>query len=171
MVYLLGVCHRVQTQPEGAGLYATTWHARFRSYVTDAVLANNVTTIAEETNDKIESAAGKSIARLVAESMSPPIQYIPCEPSIEERRALGIPNEDESEEAELLKYFAIREKFWIERLRKVLLDSILLVCGANHVPTFSCRLTDAGIPSHVVTFNWCDADEQEHGPLPWEGQA
>jgi len=177
MIFLLGTSHSLQTESADAGPFLKAKRGRFRAHVEETVRSNNVAGIAEETNSELEARDGKSIARLVAEEMRPPLDYIACEPSSEERRALGIPTSDEinmnalratGRDAELQKYFPVREKFWIDRLREQPLDSILFVCGANHVRTFCGRLTEQGFPCRILCFDWEAADDQEHGAIPLE---
>ncbi|HTT38598.1 MAG TPA: hypothetical protein VMH32_13120 [Burkholderiales bacterium] len=156
--------------------------ARFRSYVESTAKSRAVKAIAEESNGEIEINRGRSIARIVAEGMQPPLAYIPCEPSSSERETLGIsederlpetaPDEfiglslEEYRDAQLLRFFPAREKFWIERLRNGGGSSTLFICGANHVSTFACRLIEAGIPCKVVSFDWWASDDRDNGPLP-----
>ncbi len=158
---------------------------RFKSYLHDTVRSTMVAAIAEETNQEIENRTNeKSMARLIAEGMSPPILYVPCEANSEERKALGIPTDEEildrcrgqgvsdpleqCRDSELLKYFPLREKFWIERLRRVAVGATLFLCGPNHIRTFSCRLTENGIPCKIMSFDWWASGETEYGVLPLE---
>jgi hypothetical protein len=102
---------------------------------------------------------------------------MPFEPSSEEREAMGIPDGEQTNmrakseaerDAELLKYFPTREKFWIERLRQRPLHSVLFVCGVHHVRTFFRRLIEKGFSCRVLCFDWASADEHEHGAIPLE---
>ena len=155
-------------------------YSRFRAYVESAVRTNQVAGIAEEAIH--EEGDGRSIAMLVAEGLQPPLPYIPCEPGHEQRAAMGIPTDTQIlqnrplellgrdlaayRDAELRRYFRLREKYWLERIQKARLRSVLLVCGANHVPTFTCYLAENGISSRIVIADWCASDECGHGPIP-----
>ena len=155
---------------------------RFRAYVRNAIDQNDLEVIAEECNEEIEKDRGKSICRGIAIHRTPALPYVACEPNREERKALGIPNSnppnnqmpiagihadtENCRDAELLRYFPAREKYWLEQLRRITIRSVLLVVGANHVSTFTCRLTENGIPAEVICFDWVALDDAVHGPLP-----
>ena len=184
MIFLLGTCHSIQSEWNEPGTKLSAKLYRFRNYLANAALSNGVTGIAEEFNRDGESSQHKTIAQEIAESSKPPLKYIQCDPDLKERQGLGIPDDseilrnippeligkalDEYRDAELLRYFPAREKFWLERIRQIPSSSVLLVCGANHVPTFACRLTETGNPWHILIFNWWAADDREHGPLPFD---
>lgn len=183
MIYLLGIRHPLQTEWDRPGPNLSKRFERFKSFLSDTVRSTMVAAIAEETNQEIENRTNKkSIARLIAEGMCPPILYIPCEANSEERKALGIPTDEEihnrcrdpgrsegleqCRDSELLKYFPLREKFWIERLRQVVVGATLVLCGPDHIRTFFCRLTENGIPCKIISFDWWELDEKEYGVLP-----
>ena len=185
MIYLLGIRHSLQTEWDCPGQNLSAKFERFKSFLTNTVRSTKVAAIAEETNQEIEDRTNKkSIARLIAEGMHPPILYVPCEANSEERKALGIPTCEEildrcrsqgmcdaleqCRDSELLKYFPLREKFWIERLRQVADCTTLFLCGPNHIRTFSCRLTENAIPCKIISFDWWASDEMEYGVLPLE---
>lgn len=189
MIYLLGTRHTIQTELDNPGQNLAAKFERFKTFLKDAVQSNKVAAIAEETSLEIESRKNKkSIARLIAEGMQPPLFYAPCEANSEERKALGIPTEaeifyrlqhrfqhegtgdtlEQCRDSELLKYFPLREKFWIERLRQIAVSPILFLCGPNHIQTFFCRLTENGIPCKILSFDWWESDEIEFCALPLE---
>jgi len=185
MIFLIGTRHTIQTEWNAPGPNLAAKFERFKTFLNDTVQSKMVAAIAEETNFEIESRTSKkSLARLIAEGMQPPLFYAPCEANSEERKALGIPTDEEiiercqrestgytleqCRDSELLKYFPLREKFWIERLRQVTVSPILFLCGPNHIRTLSCRLTENGIPNKILSFDWWAMDEAEFGVLPLE---
>ena len=183
MIYLLGTRHYVQWKWDNPGPQLLAKFDRFAKYIADSVRKNTIAAIAEETNHETDKAKGtQSIAKFIAEGMKPPLYYLPCEPSSEERSALGILTADEItnnarltdgalqqyRDAEILKYFPPREKYWIERLRRLPLRPVLFICGANHIQTFFPRLIDNGMPSQVISSDWCESDDNEYRPLPIE---
>ncbi len=185
MIYLLGTRHTIQTEWDNPGPHLAAKFERFKTFLSAAVQSTKVAAIAEETSHEPENRTSKkSIARLIAEGMQPPLFYVPCEANSEERKALGIPTEEEilarcqregtgdtleqCRDSELLKYFPLREKFWVERLRQVAASPILFLCGPNHIRTFGCRLTENGIPCKILSFDWWESDETEFGVLPLE---
>ena len=185
MIYLLGTQHSIQTEWNEPGPNLSAKLERFKTYVADAARSNMVAAIAEEANHEVEEKnKNKSIARLVAESMDPHLQYVPCDLNSEQRRALGIPTGDEIvrsipegasvdawtqyRDAELLKYFPPREKFWIETLRRLPVRQVLFVCGSDHMRTFPCRLIENGIACRIICFDWFASDDDQYGVLPFE---
>lgn len=181
MIYLLGTDHSIQWEPSTPAPHLSAKLERFGIFIQNAAQLHEVDGIAEESSHEVEILRGKSIARRVAETAKPSLVYIPCEPSRQERKALGIPTDvdilrnaprelgpelEAHRAAELLRYFPTREKFWIERLRQFPLPSILFVLGANHVQTFTRRLAESGIPWEIVSLDWQASDDQEYGALP-----
>ena len=184
MIYLFGLRHSIQDDWDTAGPTLRGRLERLKTALADTVQSLKIVAIVEETSEEYEAKAGKkSLARLLAEGMVPPLSYQPCEPSTLERNALGIPTAQEiiercrndgytdgsleqCRDAELLKYFPQRERYWLKRLRRVAVRPVLLVCGPDHIRTFSCRLTESGMPCRVVTFDWWAMDEAVCGRLP-----
>ena len=184
MIYLLGLRHSMQTEWDSPEPHLAAKFERLKAFLSETVRSTAVEAIAEETNQEFENCSGKkSLSRLVAEASSPPLRYVPCEPNSAERKALGIPTAQEivdrcrtsgcvddrleqCRDSELLKYFPAREKCWLERIRQVSVGPILLVCGPDHIRTFSCRLIESQIPFKVVSFDWCASDESKYGALP-----
>lgn len=183
-IHLLGVAHWLQTSGNGASAGLMEKRNRFENYVRDVVQSKMVTAIAEETNVEIEARQGKSIARTIAESRSPPLLYAPCEMNSSERLHAGMPTGEEiiekcisessnadleaCRDAELRKYFPIREEYWIRSLRQLAVDSVLFICGASHIGSFSQRLIMNGIQCEVIDEDWGFKDDGEFGELSLE---
>jgi hypothetical protein len=94
-----------------------------------------------------------------------------CEPDRTQRADLGIrdestirievllreqgPEEAEKEVArERRRQFDQREDFWCARLAELPNGRVLLVCGANHVPTISERVRARGAQCEVLSAYW-----------------
>lgn len=183
MIFLIGTNHKIQTECESPSPCLQDKFNRFKHYVNATACLNKVAAIAEETSLELERKEGKSIARCIAESMQPPLGYVPCDPDSTERKRLGIPTGIEIynnrppelpimeewvtyRDAEVLKYFPAREEFWIERIRPLLPGPVLLICGANHVRTFPSRLGD--IQYEILIPDWWEADDEIYGELPMD---
>ncbi len=157
MIYLIGVEH-ITSQwkyPNGSNRHLVS---SFTNSVRKYIKELNISAIAEELNEEVlrEQQVGKSTAQNVSEEFH--IRHIFCEPTIKERRALGIrsiieiseqlfPNkpywqmsEDSREQQrvndELLKEFPIRESFWLNKIKHLERENILFICGKNHIQGF-----------------------------------
>jgi hypothetical protein len=151
---------------------------RFKRFIVETARRTGVDAVADETCDDVEAAQGGSIAKDAAASI--PLPYIRCDPNRRQREALGIPSDDEmvtqacdaagldmaKRDAHLLrierKYYPVREKFWLDQIRGHRFRSVVLVCGADHVPTFTSTLTQAGILWDLPAFDWYEDDKRQN---------
>ena len=133
--------------------------------------------IAEEASDEWIAAHGHaaaSVAKEVAEQLR--IQHLFCDPDTGQRRAIGLKVGEElvihamalSRETgrewtdihgeEIEKGFPIREAVWLERLegRDPNNRSVIFVCGAGHVDTFSGALYARQILASIHCRDWTE---------------
>lgn len=99
MIYLFGLRHSIQDDWDAPGPTLRRRLERLKTALADTVQSLKIAAIAEETNEEYEAKVGKkSLAKLMAESVVPPLMYQPCEPNTYQRRALGIPTVEEINE-------------------------------------------------------------------------
>ena len=127
--------------------------------------------IAEELSEEAMQRCGvkESIGQKVAQEFG--IEHRFCDPTSEERESLGIPSEAELKErlglgrllndAELRrldeekeKYWPIRERFWLDRIRNALGQVVLFICGDSHVDSFRRLLQSEGVEVKVLSRHW-----------------
>jgi len=116
--------------------------------------------------------ASGSAARNVASRLS--ITHLFCDPSIEERKSLGIlmpkeiaamqgfgqfwtSHQDAVIIAEERKMWPIRESFWLERLRTLSFNECVFILGTEHVDSFGSLLRREGFTVQVNCTNWKQA--------------
>ena len=157
-VILIGTSHTIQ---RGKSL-----NPDFRNYVECLVRAYAPQAIAEELEQTAASVASQ-IATLVG------LPYFIIEPTVEERKQLGIPSINEidnhifmgfeditSLEArdESIKYkesaYRARENEWFRRLNKINKWPVLVICGAAHYTPFSDLLQKNGIDVIAECEDW-----------------
>lgn len=170
-ILILGTSHTYQY---GAG---NTWNsdapcterdeAAFRQVLVAAISDHDARAVFEEMNEQAlaEVRVSVSVPQFVALDMG--IKHVFCEPDRAERAKLEIEQENDirlaaffsgkSEqdiENALKEQFRKRESVWFERIRGFGVWPVLLVCGANHVPTFSTFLSERGSPFEVLYTDW-----------------
>jgi len=107
----------------------------------------------------------QSICKQVADALRLAHRY--CDPSSQERKALGVVEDDDIRmagffagrdpqevEADVRASYAIRERCWLEHLLQLDTWPVLFVCGANHAEPFQALLQANGIVVHVLFTNW-----------------
>lgn len=143
----------------------------FRGYVKSLIQEHRPYLIVEELNEDGVREAGVPMTVLQDVAQVNGIRHVFCEPNRAQRHALGIrddgtirsdaflqeiePHEVELEIArQLRRQFDLREEFWCARLTELPVGRVLVVCGANHVPTFSARVRGLGAQCDVLNAYW-----------------
>jgi hypothetical protein len=135
--------------------------------VTTLAHAHGIGSLAEEMNEDGLAEYGVASSVIHQEAARLNLPHCFCEPSLRERAALNVQQENDlratgfvtgwSEEEiqrRLLDEFRKRESVWCERLLRLDKWPSLLVCGANHVKTFPGLLTAHGLLVHVLESCW-----------------
>ncbi|WP_152552618.1 hypothetical protein [Aeromonas taiwanensis] len=129
-------------------------HSGFRTYIEGLISQFGIKVIAEEIDVD-------SIPLYLAKKHN--LQYINIEPNLEERAVLGIQNFNQIENSIFMEFdelnskeakiecekrkreaYQRREKEWFKRVKSIQYEPILVVCGANHLESFSDLLEKAG---------------------------
>jgi hypothetical protein len=127
--------------------------------------ANAVKALVEEMSLEGLRGAARSVCEEVASALHIPHSY--CDPSSEERAALGIieavdiwwrgfedGRDEAATEAEVRASYGKREREWLRRLLALDEWPVLFVCGANHVETFRDLLEADGVAVQVLFEKW-----------------
>jgi hypothetical protein len=59
----------------------------------------------------------------------------------------------------------VRERFWLNKLKRRLDENILFLCGHEHVSGFSALLREEGVPAAVVEDFWRGDIFSDYGKL------
>lgn len=173
MVHIIGVHHNIQYK----FLPQESQYFQFEAYLKVRVAEYGVTMIAEELSEEaMQSCEVKeSIGQKVARELG--IEHQLCDPTSEERKSLGIPSEAELKQrlglgkflkddelrrldAEKQKYWPIRERFWLDRIRHAAGQAVLFICGDSHVDSFRWLLESEGLDVEVLSRH-CGANRSE----------
>ncbi len=109
------------------------------------------TVIAEEFSpDVLNILNAASNVKAVADQLC--IEHRFCDPSIAERARVGLPlhGTEDCDPGERRRFDAIREAYRLEALTDVLDRTVLFVCGADHVSSFSRLRHERGIAARVL---------------------
>lgn len=157
MIHLLGVDHKFQFLPtlsweEGGPLIDPTPPALFERFLLEWAAKIYPDLVAEEASRPSLENHKVSVARRVADHFGIPHQF--CDPNPTERLAMyesaGIPEEQDRRDG-----FPIRETFWLSKLsEKTEAHTILFICGAYHIDSFSLKLRSASYDVNVVERDW-----------------
>lgn len=140
MVYLLGVDHQVQHN--GLAMTPERENATrdFCMFLELKIKNLNISMFAEEFNEDALriSRASVAIVRDVAARLG--LKHLYCDPTRQERKELGSSNDLDR-----------REQFWLSRLEPHLNgETILFVCGADHLESFQKKLLDNGVKAEIL---------------------
>lgn len=141
MVFIVGVDHIIQHN-------GFSWAAKlsaikvFSEYLEKIAQDFDVTVIAEEFSEESLriNHVPMSTAQIVAKRIN--LKHLFCDPNREERKALGISNDDD------------RERIWVERLRDVINETILFICGDRHLVSFKDKLLSEGVAIEIISQGW-----------------
>ena len=169
MIHLIGLAHEAQASASGEP--ETDAQRQYAYLLGNTILAVRPRLIAEEYSMESEQDnKRRSIGWQIAAALGAEHRF--CDPSKTERRQIGYfgpqelhlhismhdPNWNISNEEAQAKgwaicigrYFAIRERFWLEKIRDVVDQEVLFVLGDGHVESFTKLLADEDIESQVV---------------------
>lgn len=139
MLYLIPVNHGVQYY----GGYGNDEdeQARFKKFLIGFVNKNEIDLIAEEFNEDAVEAwnADGATCEDVADECD--VEHRFCDPGLEERKELRVAADDMDGDG-----WDVREKYWFSQIKDELYDNetIVFVCGADHVDSFTQLLSDEG---------------------------
>ncbi len=140
---------------------------QFRIVVTTTCQQKGVKAIAEEMSFEALERHGvhQSVCQQVADALRIPHRF--CDPSSQERRDLGIIEDDDIRlrgffadqdqqevEAKVRASYGIRERRWLEYLLELDSWPVMFVCGADHVEPFRALLKANDVAAHVLFTNW-----------------
>ena len=139
-IYMVGVDHQVQHNgptmiPEREKAISDFYH-----FLEATAKELRISLMAEEFNeDALEiSLATKSTVQQIAKRLGLKHKY--CDPTRNTRTQLGIHNDRD-----------LREEYWLSCLNDAVeAERILFVCGADHLDTFSQKLTHKGLPVIIL---------------------
>src|SRR4030042_2870923 len=165
MIYLVGVEHtNSQWQYQNGSNKNSV--AGFTNFLRSNIRLFDIRVIAEELSEECleQQGVNRSTAQKVAQEFH--IQHLFCEPSVMERKDLGIlspeeiseklfPNklywkipEDSFEQQqineEIRKLFPKRENFWLSKINHLRKENVIFICGKSHVKSFGNLLEENG---------------------------
>ncbi len=162
--WIIGTSHHYQMLRHGV---TDVGSERFRRVLTALSSENDLRAIGEEMSPEGLRKAGAhdSVCRQVAEALD--IRHRYCDPSCEERRALGIAKGDPVLESrlwadceerefapEVRNSYDRRRRRWLEHLLEMDAWPLLFVCGANHAKAFREVCLATAMDAHVLFSNW-----------------
>jgi hypothetical protein len=171
MIYLVGVEHtRSQWQYQDGSNENSV--ARFTNFLRKHIKLFDIRVIAEELSEECleQQGVAASTAQTVAQEFH--IKHLFCDPSVMERKELGIlshkeiseqlfPNkpywqipEDSLEQQkineEIRKLFPKREKFWLNKIKHLRKENVIFICGKSHVESFRNLLDEYGFEISIL---------------------
>lgn len=157
MIHIVGTNHELQhsAKPKRAAV-ALVAEARgeFQQYLRMQIQRLNPALVAEELVEEVLKCMGtESTVKAVAEEFGVRHQY--CDPDKATRAKLGVPIGTENfPEKERQKYHNIREKYWYQEIVPFAGQTVLFVCGAEHVPSFRALLMENGCQVETLCEYW-----------------
>ena len=151
-MFLIGINHEVQYTNEYTDV---SLNQAFAKYLGEQSERFNVTLIAEEFNIEAgsRSRATAYTAKDVADKLG--IGHRFCDPNSSERKALGIPREQEDRD----KNFRMREQLWFDKIKDKLHEPIIFICGSDHVERFQSLVLNKSYEVTILVKNWCEREK------------
>jgi hypothetical protein len=163
-VWVIGTSHDYQLLRRGSDQLGV---AQFRALLTTVATDHGVRAIAEEMS--LEGLAlhkaDDSVCKQVARTLGIPHRF--CDPSSQERKALGIAEDDDIRmsgffagrdqqaiECYVRASYSLRERSWLGQLIELDAWPLLFVCGAYHAESFCARLQAEAIDVRLLFTNW-----------------
>jgi len=189
MIYITGIDHLLQYN----GPVPPELLEEFKGYLAAKIKELNITLISEEFNEEFlydVFGATEGTAETAAEDAG--ISHLYCDPDASEREALGIPyyadvmdmvkvrhgikekfimdsdlrkQVERETSLEVKKFWPVRERFWLDKLRGRLSENILFLCGHEHVMGFSALLREEGVAASVIEEFWRGDIFSDYGKL------
>lgn len=163
-IIVIGTSHSYQVRDRKADMNAL---GQFKQLLFSLCSQYTVNAIGEEMNEEAleESGAVGSVAHAVAIHLN--LQHQFSDPPLRVRQELGIrqennirafgfiENKTEAQmQAEINNSHAIREQYWLDRLKSLKLSPLLFICGADHSETFSALVRNSGIAVIIPFSDW-----------------
>jgi hypothetical protein len=144
MVYLIGVDHIIQYLHNEARVDKATKVEKFVQYLQDNVKSLRVHLIAEEFSIEAlnKSNATTSTAQKVAGQSN--IEHRFCDPTTFERETHNIKREDHRR----------RERYWLDCISSNRDDSVIFICGSDHLDSFSALLLQEQFEVKILSNGW-----------------
>ncbi|PMN65654.1 hypothetical protein [Enterovibrio norvegicus] len=153
-IFIIGTSHTTQKDLS---------RTDFSDFLEQVVDCKNIGAIAEEINDE------KSVIEQVVKKLN--LEYRNIEPNVNERVSLGIPRNLSHIDHEIImkhdnytsheaqselklkqqEMYSKREDEWERRISKLTSDSVLVICGANHVNSFYKLLENFGYTVEIIS--------------------
>lgn len=149
MIYIVGTNHELQHTAKPFRVPAGTANRgrdELKAYLRQLAKEIRPAVIAEEfCQDVLNIKNANSNVKAVADELA--IEHRFCDPSIQERGRLGLPQHgtEDCDPSDRSRFDAIREAYWVKRLSDVLDQAVLFVCGADHVAGFTRLLREKRI--------------------------
>ena len=166
MIYIIGIHHEIQYWDGSDSPFLISLR-NWGSMLDLSVIAEelNEEAIAKQETFRKQSLA--SVAQKAASILN--LEHRFCDPNTSQRADLKIltisevrknlglrVGQDEGlvEKEEMQRYWPLREKFWLDRIKDKSEEGILFICGVSHVERFLSLLEANGMKSVVLHKDW-----------------
>jgi len=164
-IYLVGVVHNIQCDNNSLEnqIFKDYLQQKIKQFVPDII-------VEEFSEEALEINRTKNtIAQDMAKQQN--IEYIFCDPNSEQREKIGIPSrskikkelningpvywnstQDKQIKKEQIKYFPIREKYWIDEIKNKPFSKMIFICGRDHLKSFKILLKKYKYEVYILDF-------------------
>ncbi len=178
MIYIIGVDHLVQYN----GPVPEHLRLQFVQYLVEIIQNLKINLIAEEfSRESLADVYGATECSAVNAAAQCGIKHRYCDPEEKERKELGIPyyfdvmetvkrkyniqekliidndlrKRIEDETGSIVKSFwDIRERFWVDKIKDIIDENIIFICGHEHAERLSKHLNDLGRTNVIIDPFW-----------------
>lgn len=170
MIYLVGINNH-NLQHNGNNCASLVMRNKFCKFLKDKIKKYKITLVAEEFNEDALKISGADIATIQNLADKIKVKHLFCEPIRQERQNKGIlsggeilhnklgikferkldKNKQKIFDKEMKKSFGAREKIWFEKIKKHDDETIIFLCGIDHIKRFESLLINKKYKPRVIT--------------------
>jgi len=164
LIYIFGTDHKYQREDPSLSQYQID---KFKTDIEKLCVELNIRLLAEENNLEAQEEHALNHSLLHQSSNKLNIEHIYCDPNRRERNEHGIQQENDIrasfmfktvDEQDILKKVyeshKKRESLWLNRIEKVNTWPVLVLCGSNHVNSFSNLVKEQGYKLEILFEDW-----------------
>ena len=158
MVYLIGTNHELQHNAKprrGATAKVIQGRRDFADLLANTLSDTAAQVLAEESSREVMEALDttSTIEELAAEKGVRHI-YADMDRATRDKKGMPVSGTKDLPAEQKRIFHAVREEYWLEHIKSFVSDSVVFVCGAEHVGSFSKLLRYSNVPVTVLEEYW-----------------
>ena len=157
-MYLIGTNHELQHNAKprrGATDKVIQGRREFVDFLANTLSDTAAQVLAEESSHEVmEFLYTTSTVEELAAQKGVKHIYADMDRATREKKGMPVSGTEELPAEQKRIFHAMREEYWLEHIKSFVSDSVVFVCGAEHVGSFSNLLRHSNVPVTVLEEYW-----------------